>query len=173
VENVRSPDRAPIGTGTHYPDHVLIRPCAGRPLAGSSIAPAPGKGQYIELSQLESTVNLLGPSILRYSRIGRAATPQRQPAQGLGAMWGLPLRGRRRVVRHRDRDDAGWQALVETLGCPQWMSDARFETPAGRNANIDAIEAEPSPGNPRFEAERLVALLQAARRRERRGGDQP
>jgi crotonobetainyl-CoA:carnitine CoA-transferase CaiB-like acyl-CoA transferase len=41
------------------------------------------------------------------------------------------------------------------------MSDARFETPAGRNANIDTIEAELAQETRAFKAEALVALLQA------------
>ena len=72
VEMSGSPQRAPIGTGTHYPDHV---PNPGHALVGLLAAifhrARTGEGQDIELAQLESTVNLLGPSILRYSAQAR------------------------------------------------------------------------------------------------------
>lgn len=59
------PDRAPLGTGTNYPDH------APNPLHAVIAVLAAlrrrrktGRGEYIELSQLESTINAIGPAIL-------------------------------------------------------------------------------------------------------------
>jgi crotonobetainyl-CoA:carnitine CoA-transferase CaiB-like acyl-CoA transferase len=162
VEMSGSPDRAPIGTGTHYPDHV---PNPGHALVGLLAAifhrARTGEGQYIELAQLESTVNLLGPSILRYSASGALPRRNGNRRNGSAPCGVFPCAGDDVWCAIEIENDAGWQALVETLGCPQWMSDARFETPAGRNANIDAIEAELAQETRAFKAEALVALLQA------------
>jgi benzylsuccinate CoA-transferase BbsF subunit len=62
------PGRIPVGTGTHYPDHV---PNPGHALVGLLAAllhrRRTGEGQLVELSQLESTVNVIGPAVLAVS----------------------------------------------------------------------------------------------------------
>ncbi len=168
-----SPERAPIGTGTHYPDHI---PNPGHALVGLLAAifhrARTGEGQYIELAQLESTVNLLGPSILRYSAIRRAAAPHRQSARGLGAVRRIPRSGDDVWCAIQVEDDAGWQALVEVLGRPQWMTDTRLETLMGRSQSIDTIEVKLGRETRKHDAAELVSAA-SARRRELRGGDQP
>src|SRR5262249_56907258 len=71
----RRPGRAPLGTGTHYPDHV---PNPGHALVAVLAAALhrarTGEGQHIELAQIESTVNMLGPSVLGLPASG--ALPQ-------------------------------------------------------------------------------------------------
>jgi crotonobetainyl-CoA:carnitine CoA-transferase CaiB-like acyl-CoA transferase len=57
--------------------------------------------------------------------------------------------------------DAAWQGLVETLGRPQWMADARFDTLMGRSAGIDVIEQKLAQETRNHEADALVAALQA------------
>jgi benzylsuccinate CoA-transferase BbsF subunit len=162
VEMSGSPDRAPIGTGTHYPDHV---PNPGHALVGLLAAifhrARTGEGQYIELAQLESTVNLLGPSILRYSASGALPRRNGNRRDGSAPCGVFPCAGDDVWCAIEIENDAGWQALVETLRRPQWMTDARFDTLAGRSADIDVIEAKLAQETRAFEADALVALLQA------------
>jgi benzylsuccinate CoA-transferase BbsF subunit len=161
VEMSGSPDRAPIGTGTHYPDHV---PNPGHALVGLLAAilhrARTGEGQYIELAQLESTVNLLGPSILRYAASGALPRRDGNRRNGAAPCGVFPCAGDDVWCAIEIENDAGWQALVEALGRPRWMTDAGFATLAGRSANIDAIEAKLAHETRAFEAEALVALLQ-------------
>src|SRR5579872_5169902 len=129
VEMSGSPQRAPIGTGTHYPDHI---PNPGHALVGLLAAifhrVRTGEGQYIELAQLESTVNLLGPSILRYSASG--ALPHRSGNRRAGSVPCGVFRcaGDDVWCAIEIEDDAGWQALTEVLGSPPWMRDPRLDT---------------------------------------------
>ncbi|HEY2887231.1 MAG TPA: CoA transferase, partial [Candidatus Limnocylindrales bacterium] len=62
------PDRPPVGTGTHFPDHV---PNPGHALVAVLAAllyrARTGAGQAVELSQLESTINIIGPAIVEAS----------------------------------------------------------------------------------------------------------
>src|SRR5882672_379884 len=156
VEMSGSPDRAPIGTGTHYPDHV---PNPGHALVGLLAAifhrARTGEGQYIELAQLESTVNLMGPSIMRYSASG--ALPRRNGNRRNGSVPCGVFRcaGEDVWCAIEIESDAGWQALVETLGRPQWMTDSRLDTLPGRSADIDAIEARLAEETRSREAEAL------------------
>jgi benzylsuccinate CoA-transferase BbsF subunit len=162
VEMSGSPDRAPIGTGTHYPDHV---PNPGHALVGLLAAifhrARTGEGQYIELAQLESTVNLLGPSILGYAASGalpRRSGNRRNSSVPCGV---FPCAGDDVWCAIEIENDRTWQALAETLGRPQWMTDPSFDTLAGRSASIDAIEAKLAQETRALNAEELVARLQA------------
>jgi benzylsuccinate CoA-transferase BbsF subunit len=58
-------------------------------------------------------------------------------------------------------DDAGWQALVEVLGRPQWMTDPRLDTLAGRTECLDMVEAKLAQETGRRKADELVLALQA------------
>jgi benzylsuccinate CoA-transferase BbsF subunit len=162
VEMSGSPQRAPIGTGTHYPDHV---PNPGHALVALLAAIfhrlRTGEGQYIELAQLESTVNLLGPSILRYS--ATCALPHRtgNRREGSAPCGVFPCSGDDVWCAIQVETDAGWQALVEVLGRPQWMSDARFETLMGRGQSIDTIEVKLAQETRKHDAAELVSRLQA------------
>jgi len=162
VEMSGSPDRAPIGTGTHYPDHV---PNPGHALVGLLAAifhrARTGEGQYIELAQLESTVNLLGPSILGYAASG--ALPRRSGNRRNGSVpcGVFPCAGDDVWCAIEIENDRTWRALAETLGRPQWMTDPSFDTLAGRSARIDAIEAKLAQETRALDVEELVARLQA------------
>ncbi|HEY6259727.1 MAG TPA: CoA transferase [Xanthobacteraceae bacterium] len=162
VEMSGAPDRAPIGTGTHYPDHV---PNPGHALVGLLAAifhrARTGEGQYIELAQLESTVNLMGPSIMRYAAGG--GLPRRSGNRRDGAVprGVFPCAGEDVWCAIEIEDDRGWQALAEALGRPPWMTDPRLGTLPGRSECIDMVEAKLGEETRRFKAEALVALLQA------------
>src|SRR4029077_19494165 len=112
VEMSGSPDRAPIGTGTHYPDHV---PNPGHALVGLLAAlfhrARTGEGQYIELAQLESTVNLMGPSIMNYAATGDAARPHGNRRASSVPRGVFPCAGEDCWCAIEVRDDTQWEGL--------------------------------------------------------------
>ena len=87
------PDRRPIGVGTNYPDYV-INPghTITAVLAALRYRNRTGKGQCIELSQLESVVNVLGTAVADYLANGRAERGGK-PLAHLCPPRRLPLRG--------------------------------------------------------------------------------
>jgi len=162
VEMSGAPDRAPIGTGTHYPDHV---PNPGHALVGLLAAifhrARTGQGQYIELAQLESTVNLMGPSILRYTACGELPHRTGNRREGAVPRGVFPCQGEDVWCAIEIESDQGWQALAEVLGRPSWMTEPALATLGGRSEFIDSIEARLAEETRRFQAADLVALLQA------------
>ncbi len=121
VELSGQPSRDPVGTGTHYPDHV---PSPGHALVALLAAirqrARTGRGRLIELSQLESTVNLLGPAILAAStgagpfvRSGnRVATHSPSAVFRCG--------GEDQWCAIAARDDREWRSLAHVLGRRTW-----------------------------------------------------
>jgi benzylsuccinate CoA-transferase BbsF subunit len=156
------PGRAPIGTGTHYPDHV---PNPGHALVAVLAAvlhrARTGEGQRIELAQIESTVNMLGPSVLAWSATG--ALPRIDGNRRAGAVprGVFPCAGEDAWCAIEVNDDRQWQGLAAALGSPQWMREDALATLAGREARQDAIEARLAQETRRLPPAELVERLQA------------
>ncbi len=134
------PDRPPIGTGTHYPDHV---PNPGHALVALLAAlrhrDRTGEGQAIEVSQLESTVNVLGPAIIE---AGLGDPPRRMGNRVPTASphGTFPCADDRWIAVSCQRDE-DWETLARVLGLDAALDDPRFGTLAGRKAHEDDLEA--------------------------------
>jgi benzylsuccinate CoA-transferase BbsF subunit len=135
------PDRDPIGTGTHYPDHV---PSPGHALAALLAVilqrKKTGRGRLIELSQFESTVNLLGPAVVAASTGAPKAMRNGNRAATHSPSGVFRCEGDDAWIALAARNDAEWRALAETLGVPELADDERFTTLAMRKHNEDALE---------------------------------
>ena len=127
------PDLPPVGTGTNYPDHVP------NPLHGAIAVLAAllrrrrtGQGCYIELAQLESTANVIGPALVA-AAAGRSVerAGNHDPVAAPHGVY--PCAGEDRWCAIAVTTDAQWRALVDTLGAPTWASE--FDTPAERRAD--------------------------------------
>jgi len=127
-----------------------------------------GKGQCIELAQIESSVAPLAPAVMDYANNGcvQGRIGNRLPhAAPHGAFrckdndWnGQP---EDRWIALGIFDDAQWQALVEAMGSPSWATDAALATLEGRKAREDEIEAKITEWTREQTAEALMALLQS------------
>jgi crotonobetainyl-CoA:carnitine CoA-transferase CaiB-like acyl-CoA transferase len=164
------PNRPPMGLGTNYPDYV-INP--GHTLIGILAAlryrKKTGKGQRIELAQLESSIAPLAPAVMDYSENGRVQTrngnrlPYAAPhgafrcADSTGPD-GQPID---RWVAFGVFDDAQWRALVDAMGAPEWSADAKFGSLEARKANEDELEANISAWTRERSAEETMELLQS------------
>jgi benzylsuccinate CoA-transferase BbsF subunit len=110
-----------------------------------------GQGQHIDLSQMVSSVPLVGPALLDFTVNGRGSRRDGFPP-GNRAHWpGTPLVNNYRgptvaphnayrtapggyndwccIVCHSDDE---WRRLVEVMGAPSWATDAKLSTVTGR-----------------------------------------
>ena len=162
VEMTGLPDRAPIGTGTHYPAHG---PTPGHALVGMLAAiyhrARTGEGQYVELAQLESTVNIMGPGIVHHSAGGDLPVRSGNRRPGSVPCGVFACAGDDVWCAVEVEDDGRWKALAAALGNPAWMKDPALATLAGRSARIDEIERKIAQETRGKRAEDLVAQLQA------------
>ncbi len=155
-------DRTPVGTGTHYPDHVPNPGHALVALLGALYRrDLTGLGQAIELSQFESTVNVLGPAFVAYGASGVAPVRDGNRAPDWSPNGVFPVAGEDRWCAISARDDAEWTALARTLGHPEWPADPRFLTLADRKRNEDDLEALVAAATELCDADSLVESLVA------------
>jgi benzylsuccinate CoA-transferase BbsF subunit len=156
------PDRAPVGTGTHYPDHI---PSPGHALVAVLAAVRQrnktGKGRMVELSQFEATVNMIAPAIAR-----AAGGDEEMVRNGNRVAHHCPsgvfqCRGADEWCALSIRSDDEWRMLVSELGRPELADDARFASHAQRKANEDPLEEALGPLIAQRERRELADALQS------------
>jgi benzylsuccinate CoA-transferase BbsF subunit len=155
-----SPDRAPVGTGTHYPDHV---PSPGHALVAVLAAlldrNRSGEGRMIEISQLESTVNTIGAAIVAAS-VGAAPSRNGNRIAGHHPSGVFSCAGDDGWIAIAARTDDEWQNLASALS-PELARDPRFLTSEGRAEAEDELERRIAELTRERDREELAADLQA------------
>ena len=99
-----------------------------------------GKGQLVELAQIQSFLPYLGQAILDYTMNQRVqgTLGNRHPYALQGC---YPCRGEDRWLNITVFDDAQWEALCRTLGSPDWTREEKYSEQASRRAHHDELDA--------------------------------
>jgi benzylsuccinate CoA-transferase BbsF subunit len=163
------PNRPPMGLGTNYPDYV-INPghTLVAILAALRYRKKTGKGQMVELAQLESAVSPLAPALMDYAANGRVQVrggnrlPHAAPHGAFRCQdntWNNQPEDR--WIAFGVFDEAQWRGLVDAMGSPAWASDPKFATHADRKRNEDELEANVTAWTREHKAEDVMVLLQS------------
>lgn len=152
-------DRMPVGTGTHYPDHI---PSPGHALVALLAAlrrrARTGEGAHVELSQLESAASVVGAALIAAGNGGPVPTRRGNRVGGHCPSGVFPCSGDDNWCAIAARSDAEWQALAQVLQLPV---DQRFGTLAGRRDHEDDLDAAVAARTSTWDRRELAAALQA------------
>jgi len=134
------PDRSPAGTGLPYTDFVVPWLSISAIIAALEYRDRTGKGQHIDISQLESGSLFLSPAIMDYFNNGRV-----ESANGNRSSYGAPhgayrCKGDDRWCAIAVFSDGEWQAFCGVIGNPAWSGEERFATFALRKKNEDELD---------------------------------
>jgi crotonobetainyl-CoA:carnitine CoA-transferase CaiB-like acyl-CoA transferase len=134
------PDRDPATPNGAYTDMATPHFGAVAIMAALDFRARTGRGQHIDLSQIECGIQFLTPEVLDYTVRGHV--PQRMGNRSLrAAPHGVfPVLGDDAWIAIACETDAHWQALVQEMGAPAWAVDPVYKTLAGRLANQDELE---------------------------------
>jgi crotonobetainyl-CoA:carnitine CoA-transferase CaiB-like acyl-CoA transferase len=134
------PDREPATPNGAYTDMATPHFGAAALLAALDYRTRTGRGQYIDLSQIECGVHFLAPQVLDYTVRGHV--PQRMANRSLrAAPHGVfPVEGTDAWIAIACETDVQWRALVSTMGTPEWATAPELATLDGRMARQDDIE---------------------------------
>lgn len=134
-------DGIPLLTNETYPDPVAGILGAGALIGGLRRVRQTGRGQFIDLSQREATVGLLGEAMMDYALNGRVATPIGNRHQSMASHGVYPCKAVPSWIAIAIETDEQWQSLRSVMGDPEWSHDPRFDTVAGRWRHQDEIDA--------------------------------
>jgi crotonobetainyl-CoA:carnitine CoA-transferase CaiB-like acyl-CoA transferase len=105
-----------------------------------------GKGQHLDLSQVESGIGLTGTAILDYTvnnrpfRRDEMPPGNRAPERGIAPHNTYPCKGEDRwcVIAVTSEDE--WGNFVKAVGNPSWTTEERFESMRSRFENQDSLD---------------------------------
>jgi benzylsuccinate CoA-transferase BbsF subunit len=161
----------PAGFGYSYADMAGGYSGALAALAALWHRRRTGQGQFIDVSQFEALVSVIGPAMLDLTVNDRAQAPprwdsQEAPAAPHGAYRCRPDGDdgdRWLVISVRSHSD--WRRFVSAMGSPQWASDLGFRTLFQRMQNRAALDrhiSEWTAGQDAWEAMRLLQKASVA-----------
>jgi crotonobetainyl-CoA:carnitine CoA-transferase CaiB-like acyl-CoA transferase len=120
-----------------------------------------GEGQYINLSQFETTVAALGSVLCEPLAMGREPEKLGNRSRWMAPHGCYPCRGDDRWCALAVTDET-WTSLCAVVGRPDWCDDARFATRAARVANAEALDANIGAWTRERDAFDVMQAMQAA-----------
>ncbi|MCH2500096.1 MAG: CoA transferase [Dehalococcoidia bacterium] len=150
----------PMKSGINHGDPITGSHAAGVLMAALRHRRRTGKGMYIDVSQQESSVALMGPEVLAYQMTGQE--PERR---GNRSGWYAPANsyrcaGEDRWVTIAATNQDQWRSLAQAMDADGLADDPRFDTNEARRENHDDLDRIISEWTIGLEAYDLTRKLQ-------------
>jgi crotonobetainyl-CoA:carnitine CoA-transferase CaiB-like acyl-CoA transferase len=130
-------------------------------LSALHVARETGRGQHIDVSQLESSVGFIADAFIDFSLNGRRREQCTNDDPARAPHGCLPAKGDDAWITISVGTEAEWNSLVEVMGRPRWAADEKFATPLNRYRNRDALNGLVAQWTKSQDKERLTIDLQA------------
>jgi benzylsuccinate CoA-transferase BbsF subunit len=149
-----------LGTGTNYPDHVPNPLHAAiAVLAALRRRRKTGQGEYIELSQLESTVNAIGPTLLEEQMTPGGFIRKGNYDRSYAPHGVYQCAGDDRWCAIAVANDAEWRILCHGIPGLESRLDPRFSRHDFRSTHREDMDRAISALTVSMDAKNLTALL--------------
>ena len=156
------PDGPTLGLGFGLGDMIAGYHAALATLAALEHRDRTGRGQHIDLSQVEAVASHLGTAVIEATAGVTWPGPpgNRHPAMAPHGVF--PCQGADRWCALAVASDAEWSALCRVLGRPEVADDPRFATLTARKRHEGALEAQVSEWTRTWTAPALAEALRKA-----------
>ncbi|MBN1847100.1 MAG: CoA transferase [Deltaproteobacteria bacterium] len=164
IELTGWPDRPPVTLPAFgiLPDYIAPRFGVFAILAAVDYRRRTGKGQYIDLSEYETSIQFQIPAILDYTvnkRIQRrdgnrspyAAPHGVYPCQGVDKWCAIAI-----------FTETEWEAFCKVLGNPLWTQDPKFKTMESRKKHEDMLNKYVAEWTLERKPEDIMVMMQSA-----------
>jgi benzylsuccinate CoA-transferase BbsF subunit len=155
------PDIDPAGPKGAYSDAIAPRFSITSILAALDYRERTGKGQYIDMSQIETAISsFLVPEMLDYTVNGRLAHARGNRSSTAAPHGAFPCTGDDRWITIAVETDLQWEGLVAAIGDAAWVRDTRFASLAARRDHEDELEERLASWTRTLDAFEAVEMLQ-------------
>jgi crotonobetainyl-CoA:carnitine CoA-transferase CaiB-like acyl-CoA transferase len=159
---VGDPDGPPVMSHTAFGDAVGgLNGCAAV-LIALIHAQLTGKGQFIDLAQIECMMPFAAPWIIAHSIDGKAPVKHGNRHPDFVPHGCFPCAGEDNWIMVAVSNDAMWPKLARLLGRDDWAAHPKLQTAAGRRAIESDIEAAISAWTAARDPDAAMEALQAA-----------
>ena len=152
---------APVKSGVNFGDPIAGAHAAAAILAALLWRRRTGKGMFIDLSQLESSICTVGEHILDYQMNGREPQNRgnRHPIYAPHGVY--RCRGEDEWITIAVTSDDQWQKLCHAMGTPELARDTRFADLISRHRHHDELDGLISGWTGDMEAREVMNHLQS------------
>ena len=156
------PDRVPAQPYGAYTDFIAPHFAIAGIVAALDYRRRTGKGQHLDISQLETAIQFLAPVMLDYSVNGQVWIRSGNRCIQAAPHGVYPCRGEDRWCAIAVSNDQEWQVLCRTIGHSELEHDPRFDTLANRKQNEDELDRLIGLWTREHQVEDVMHLLQGA-----------
>jgi crotonobetainyl-CoA:carnitine CoA-transferase CaiB-like acyl-CoA transferase len=133
-------DGPPFRSGLSFTDPYSGFIGAGAVLTALHYRRRTGKGQYIDLSEQEAAMPLMGAALLEQQMTGRTPERRGDRSERAAPQGAYRCAGDDRWVAISCTNDAEFERLANATGHAEWLADDRFATVLARHDNHDALD---------------------------------
>jgi crotonobetainyl-CoA:carnitine CoA-transferase CaiB-like acyl-CoA transferase len=162
VNLVGWPEQEPISLMVAYSDYVVPHFAAAALIGALDYRRKTGKGQLIDISQFEVSLQLLAPTLINYSVNGLEEKPKGNSCDYAAPHGVFKCKGDDRWCTISVFNDLEWQAFCNAIGKPDWLKDSEFSDLRSRKENEARLNSLIELWTMQHEAEEVVKLLQKA-----------
>ncbi|MDY7032965.1 MAG: CoA transferase [Thermodesulfobacteriota bacterium] len=134
------PDRPPSGTNSPYTDFVVPWYGITAIMAALDYRERTGKGQHLDIGQLEAGASFLSSAILDYTVNNTTATPRGNRSDYAAPHGAYRCKGDDRWCAIAVHNDDEWMGFCNAVGNLSWTTEPRFSTLSGRKKNEDELD---------------------------------
>jgi benzylsuccinate CoA-transferase BbsF subunit len=133
-------DHYPVGSNVPLPDHIASKQAVVAVIAALDYRRRTGKGQFIDMSQVEVAASLIGEFCLEYTVNGRVPK-----AMGNRSLYAAPYgcyrcKGDDQWCAISVFTNDEWQGFCNAIGNPGWTKDPKFADTVSRLRNVDELD---------------------------------
>ena len=150
----------PMKSGINHGDPITGSHAAGVLMAALRHRRRTGKGMYIDVSQQESSVALMGPEVLAYQMTGQEPERRGNRSGWYAPANSYPCAGEDRWVTIAATNQDQWRSLAQAMDAAGLVDDPRFTTNEARRENHDDLDRIISEWTIGLEAYDLTRKLQ-------------
>jgi benzylsuccinate CoA-transferase BbsF subunit len=99
-----------------------------------------GKGQYIDMAQIDVGASVIGEAFMEYFMNGRVMGTNGNRSPVMAPHNNYPCKGEQRWVSVAVKTDEEWQSFCEAIGSPPWTQDAKFNDRFSRLRNLEELD---------------------------------
>ena len=133
-------DRDPLSFMFAYPDYFVPHFAIATLVAALEYRRRTGKGQMIDLSQSEVSLQFLGPYLLECEANGEESTRSGNQHPYAAPHNAYPCQGDDSWCAIAVFSDEDWENFCDVIGNPAWTKDAKFATFYNRKKNEEELD---------------------------------
>ena len=155
-------DPYPAGANVPLPDHYASKMLVVAALAALDYRRRTGKGQLVDMSQVEMAANMIGDYCLDYTINERVPQPVGNRSPYAAPYNAYRCKGNDEWCAISVFTNAEWESFCRTIGSPHWTKEAKFADLPSRLKHVDELDKHVEEWTLQHEAREVMMVLQNA-----------